>query len=75
MHWFRFWTDQRQGRRRRAYFRPTDPSVLDAALLPWINQIVTVRFTDVASADSPVAGQRLYRITEHGTSVSRFVRR
>ena len=35
---------------------PTFTSNLDAALVPLIDQIVTVRFADVASANSPFAG-------------------
>jgi hypothetical protein len=59
MHWFRRWINRQQSRRRRAYFRPTDTSDLDATLVPLIEHIVTVRFAEVADADSPFAGQRL----------------
>jgi hypothetical protein len=73
MRWFRFLTHHRQYRRRRAYFRPTDTSALDAALVPLSESIVTVRFADVAGAESPFAGQRLYRLVGHRTSLT-FVR-
>ena len=62
MHWFRFWTHRQQYRRRRAYFRPTDTFALDAAAVSLIDCLVTIRFTNVAGADSPFAGQRLYCI-------------
>jgi hypothetical protein len=74
MRWLRFWTHRQQSRRRRAYFRPADASDLDAALVPLIDHIVTVRFTDVADADNRFAGQRLYCIVEPETSAPTFVR-
>ncbi len=75
MRWFQFWINRQQDRRRRrAYFRPTDSSDLDAALVPLIDQIVTVRFTDVAGADKRFAGQRLYYIVEPETSAPRLLR-
>ena len=72
MRWFRFWTHQH--RRRQAYFRPSDTSALDAALVDLINAIVTVRFTEVAGPDTRFPGQRLYVILSRGTSVSKCVR-
>jgi hypothetical protein len=60
-HWLRSWTN-----RRRAYFRPTDTCALDAALLPLVDHIVTVRFWTLN-------GRRDYRILGHGTS-PQFVR-
>jgi len=39
-----------------------------------IDCIVTVRFADVAGADGPCAGQRLYRILGQGTSAPTFMR-
>lgn len=74
MHWFRFWTHRDQYRQRRAYFHPTNMSDIDAALVPLIDQIVTVRFTDVAEADNRFAGQRLCRILGHRASAPTFVR-
>jgi hypothetical protein len=74
MHWFRFWTHRQQYRRRRAYFRPSDTSDLDAALVPLVDSIVTVRFAEVAGADSPFAGQRLHYVVGLGTSAPTFVR-
>jgi hypothetical protein len=73
MHWFRFWTNRQQFQRRRAYFRPTDRSDLDATLVPLVDHIVTVRFGKVAGANGQFTGQRLYRILGHGTS-PQFVR-
>ena len=73
MPWFRFWSDRHQYRRRRAYFRPTDTSALDAALVDLIDHIVTVRFTSVAGAHNGFAGQRLYRILGQETS-PQFIR-
>jgi hypothetical protein len=74
MRWFRFWTHPQQHRRRRAYFRPSDTSDLDAALVPLIDTIVTVRFANVAGAGSRLAGQRLYYIVGQGTSTPTLVR-
>jgi hypothetical protein len=73
MGWLRGWTNRRQFRRRRAYFRPTDRSDLDAALVPSIDHIVIVRFTRLADGGSPLAGHRLYRILGHQRS-RRFAR-
>jgi hypothetical protein len=72
--WFGFWTDRQRYRRRQAYFRPTDPLALDTALVELIDRIVNVRFADVASADSPFAGQSLYHIVEPKRSRSTFIR-
>jgi hypothetical protein len=74
MRWLRFWTDREEFRPRRAYFRPTDRSELDVALVPLIDRLVTVRFVKVAGADSPFGGQRLYDVVEQGTSGPKFVR-
>jgi hypothetical protein len=74
MHWFRLWRHPQQYRRRRAYFRPSDTSDLDAALVPLIDSIVTVRFAEVADADSRLARQRLYYIVGHGNSAPTLVR-
>lgn len=72
--WFGFWRDRQRYRRRQAYFRPTDTLALDTALVELIDRIVDVRFADVASADSPFAGQSLYRISEPKRSKSTFMR-
>jgi hypothetical protein len=72
--WFGFWTDRQRYRRRQAYFRPTDTLALDTALVELIDRIVNVRFADVAGADSPFAGQSLYRIFEPKRSGSTFMR-
>ena len=74
MRWFRRWITRQQSRRRRAYFRPADTSDLDAALVGLIDGIVTVRFAEIAGADSRFAGQRLYDILGQGTSAPTFVR-
>ena len=74
MHWFRLWTRRDQYRQRRAYFRPTDTSDLDAALVPLIDQIVTVRFADVAGANRRFAGQRIYAIVAQEPSAPTFFR-
>ena len=74
MHWFRLWTHPQQYRRRRAYFRPSATSDLDAALVPLIDSIVTVRFAEIAGTDSRLAGQRLYCIVGRGAFARRFVR-
>lgn len=73
-HWFGFWMDRQRYRRRQAYFRPTDTLALDAALVELIDRIVNVRFTDVAGADSPFAGQSLYQIFGPKRSGSTFMR-
>jgi hypothetical protein len=72
--WFGFWMDRQRYRRRQAYFRPTDTLALDAALVELIDRIVNVRFADVAGADTPFAGQPLYRIFEPKRSGSTFMR-
>ena len=72
--WFGFWMDRQRYRRRQAYFRPTDTLALDAALVELIDRIVNVRFADVAGADSPFAGQSLYRIFGPKRSGSTFMR-
>ena len=74
LHWFRFWIHRDQYRQHRAYLRPINTSDLAAALVPLIDQIVTVRFADVASANSLFAGQRIYSIVTQGTSAQTFVR-
>ncbi len=74
LHWFRFWTHGEQHRPRRAYFRPTETFFLDAALVALIDRIVTVRFTDVAGADRPFAGQSLYHIVGPGRSAPTSLR-
>jgi len=66
LHWLGFWSFRRPFWSRRAYFRPTDTSALDAALGPLVDHIVTVRLRTVA--DGQDAAQRLYRILGHGTS-------
>jgi hypothetical protein len=50
-----------------------DTVALDAALVELIDRIVNVRFADVAGANSPFAGQSLYRI-EPKRSGSTFMR-
>jgi hypothetical protein len=73
-HWFRFWTyPTQQYRPRRAYFRPTDASDLNIALVPLIDSIVTVRFVEIAGADGRFAGQRLHHTLGQGISARRFV--
>jgi hypothetical protein len=72
--WFRFWTRSREYRRRRAYFRPTDTSALDSALVRLIDSIVTVRFVAVADSSSPFAEQPLYGILSRQPSVRQSVR-
>jgi hypothetical protein len=72
--WFESWTGRQRYRRRQAYFRPTDTLALDAALVELIDRIVNVRFTDVAGADSPFAGQSLYHIFGPKRSGSTFMR-
>jgi hypothetical protein len=74
MHWFRFWTHPQRYRRRRAYFRPSDTSDLDATLLPLVDHIVAVRFAEVGGAGSRFAGERLYSIVGQGTPAPTFVR-
>ena len=72
--WFGSWMDRRLYRRRQAYFRPTDGLALDAALVKLVDQIVNVRFAAVAGADSPFAGQSLYRIFGQKRFGSTFMR-
>jgi hypothetical protein len=66
--------DRQRYRRRQAYFRPADTLALDAALVELIDRIVNVRFADVAGANSPFAGQPLYRIFGPTRSASTFMR-
>jgi hypothetical protein len=61
-------------RRRQAYFRPTETLALDAALVRLVDRIVNVRFANVAGADSPFAGQSLYKISGQKRSGSTFMR-
>ena len=62
MRWFRFGRHGDEYRRRRAYFRPAEPSTLDVMLQPLVNTLVTVHFEKIAASNSPFAGQRLFRI-------------
>src|SRR5437867_6663157 len=74
MRWFGSWTDRQRYRHRQAYVRPTDTLALNAALAEFIDRIVSVRFADVAGADSPFAGQSLYQIVGHKGPASTFRR-
>ena len=62
------WRNRQQFRPRRAYFRPNDALDLDAVLVNLSGRIVRVQLVSVADADSPLAGQRLYRILDHQCS-------
>ena len=71
MPWLRFLSGSPQHRWRRAYFRRPQTSDLEAPLRSVVDHIVTVRFIGIGRADSPFAGERLYR---GGTGASKFIR-
>src|SRR5258706_7492146 len=74
LRWFGSWTDRQRYRHRQAYFRPTDTLALNAALDDLIDQIVAVRFADVAGANSPFTRQSLYQIVVHKSTASTYMR-
>jgi len=59
VQWIRFWMQSHEYRRRRAYFRPRDPSSVDPSFVNLIDRMVMVRLTVVSAGDSP--GEPLYR--------------
>jgi hypothetical protein len=60
MQWLHGWPGLH--RRRRAYFRPVDPSTIHPAHAPLIDTVVAVRFAHTARPEDRFAGHRLYRI-------------
>jgi len=63
VQWIRFWVRSHEYRRRRAYFRPRDPSSVDVSLVTLIDRMVMVRLTVVSACDR--RGERLYRCSFH----------
>ena len=66
LRWLDAWTGRHEYRPCRAIFRPVDASLLDPRLAGFVEKAVTVRLVKAASANTPLASQRLYRIVTSG---------
>lgn len=66
LRWLDAWTGRHEYRPCRAIFRPADASLLDPRLAGFVEKAVTVRLVKAAGANTPLAGQRLYRIVTSG---------